>query len=569
MVTSDLTEFRLKMENLSTPRGIMSAYKCILNYYENADRRLYLREDQKALLFQTFKKKYQVNIEKKAKEIKSQMEETFSLEIKEKNNMLKRRKNKINELKKHITKLNEDLKETSRSKINTSNQEYLIESLKMQIDNMNKTISLNHIQMENSNKNIIGLQEELKNEQEETKKLKEKLENEKEFISELKISLKDKRQKHKNEKYTWQKEKKDMEDEYRKERERILRDSQMNIEQIKREKNEIEEKLKETQESVKLEREDSNSGQIEYLKNVAHKTMQKNKELKSQIKKLKYSNSGEALKDENEMLKLTLEDMKSDYDNLLKSKTLLEDSRKNRISFETKDFMNSQREDLNKNMIIIDSSKGISQSLISTPSRDDKEDFSKIKMENENLKMILKNKEMEIAKARNLVKIQKPKDVKFDLELGEENQEIKQKLKEGVEAATEMIQKLLEAKVNNIEEKFSKITDLKEPLEAKFMTIMSMKKELKELREWQELVQQKSMKNYEGKGRDYYKKKKKNQIWHGGKGKYHGGRGGGRGRGRHSGRKKEEGGMFKKMLGKMGFQKHKERDFQDYDEGYY
>jgi FtsZ-binding cell division protein ZapB len=45
MMKSDLTQFKDRMKNLSVPRGIISTYKLIHHYYEQAGRKLFLRDD--------------------------------------------------------------------------------------------------------------------------------------------------------------------------------------------------------------------------------------------------------------------------------------------------------------------------------------------------------------------------------------------------------------------------------------------------------------------------------------------------------------------------------------------
>ena len=61
------------MQGLSIPRGIVATYKLIQTYYEQAGRRLQLREDQKKAILKQFKeeeRKIDYDLDKKAEKIK-------------------------------------------------------------------------------------------------------------------------------------------------------------------------------------------------------------------------------------------------------------------------------------------------------------------------------------------------------------------------------------------------------------------------------------------------------------------------------------------------------------------
>ena len=102
MTRSDITEFQNKMQGLSIPRGIIATYKLIQTYYEQAGRRLQLREDQKKAILKQFKeqeRKIDYDLDKKAEKIKKELEQTYEIQIKEQAVKLGERLKKINELK--------------------------------------------------------------------------------------------------------------------------------------------------------------------------------------------------------------------------------------------------------------------------------------------------------------------------------------------------------------------------------------------------------------------------------------------------------------------------------------
>lgn len=111
MMKSDLTQFKARMSNLTVPRGIIATYKLIHHYYEQAGRRLFLREDQKKIILRQLQeqtRKEDWKIDKKAEEIKRQLEENYKTELSNNSQKLKKRNKKIEELKKEIKKIKKE-----------------------------------------------------------------------------------------------------------------------------------------------------------------------------------------------------------------------------------------------------------------------------------------------------------------------------------------------------------------------------------------------------------------------------------------------------------------------------
>ena len=490
MLSSDFSAFKEKMSSLSTPRGIMATYKLIVQYYDNAARKLFLREDQKQALYQTFKKREERNIEKKCEELQTFLEDKYCKELEETKEQLKLKEKKVKDIKKAMRRLKNEKKENEGNEQQVKYLELMIEKLKVQNEML-----INDI--ERGKDKIVKLEDKLDDEKDYSEKkkieimeMKMKSKQKKKEFNEMKDKLKKEKKEYDRELKNWK-----TEMEYKVKEAKM--ESKLEVQQLKRNAEDLEKELEQTKGELTLVRTKSGSEELTRLKSLLQEKQSMVMSLQQELSKtqnMPYS----FLQDENKLLKTKVDELKmqllSPNSN---TQTIMEESTKG------------------KNVVFIQSNMGSSNLPLSQTAipQSSLKDVENLKKENGMLQALLVSKKADITEMQETIAMLKSKDSSSEKMgdwkvLNSTNKDVKEKLANHINFLVSSVQGLLNEKVEMMEKKVEKIHDLVDEVDSKHMTVEAMRIELAKSRlslggSEGRKDYYKSKKNYRGRGRKY------------------------------------------------------------------